>query len=677
MAKKKTGLSEEEILVKVNGKVAECVGWYDSRLSKERERVIKHYNSQLPLRQSLGHSSYISSDVYDSVEAMKAQLTETFSGNGDEIVAFPPQGPDDVETARIATEYCSYVVFRENDGYALMRDVIHDGLTARAGIAKVFWETIYEYEEHEFEGAAHADVIGVASQDDVADLDAEEQPDGTFAGTMRKRIDRSKVTIIAVPPEEFLISPRAISIPAADATAHRTLKTKAELTEMYPDFAKEIAEMGMDDSKSLDTTAEVLARHYATEGGAAAMDNAIQPELDKVMFFEAFVRMDKKDGRGARLYKVCYANQVLFSCDEVDRTQFIAFVPLPVPHCFYGNNFAQRVVPTQNARTVLTRAVLDHAAITTNVRYTVLKGGLLNPKEMQDNRLGGLVNINRPDAVRPLEQQPLNPFVFQLNESLKANKEESTGISSLSQGMNKDAISTQNSEGLIDNLVSLSQQRQKIVARNFANGFLIPLYLEVYRLVLENEKKEKIIEIAGNYVPVTVQSWKARSSCKVALHLGYGDRDRQAAKHTQAYSQLAADPALAPLFSIKKRAELANDTMKLAGFTKSYLEDPDTVKPPEPDPFKVKELEIKEMTAKAALISAEATATLKQVQAQNEQITRSLEEMKTQFELVFKQRESDRLDLETANRIDVSQREIELAENAPPEQTNNIVSPNG
>ena len=151
---------------------------------------------------------------------------------------------------------------------------------------------------------------------------------------------------------------------------------------------------------------------------------------------------------------------------------------------------------------------------------------MLFRSEMLDNRLGGIVNMTRPDAVRPLEQQNLNPFVFQTLAMLKDNKEESTGISSLSQGLNKDAISTQNSAALVDNLVSLSQQRQKVMARNFAN-FLVDVYLEVYRLVLENADaaKEDIIQVAGNFVPVKVSDWAERKTCKVALHLGYGERE--------------------------------------------------------------------------------------------------------------------------------------------------------
>jgi len=42
------------------------------------------------------------------------------------------------------------------------------------------------------------------------------------------------------------------------------------------------------------------------------------------------------------------------------------------------------------------------------------------------------------------------------------------------------------------------QQRQKIIARNFANQFMVPLYLEVYKLVIENEDQQKVIEVMAD-----------------------------------------------------------------------------------------------------------------------------------------------------------------------------------
>lgn len=673
---------DDTLLTIIEKQVNLGVGFCDSKLSKEREKVIKYYNSTLPAQQGTGNSSYRSTDVYDSVEAMKAQLLETFSGNPDGMVSFPPLQPNDVKTSRVATDYCSYQIFELNEGYDVFQTAIHDGLTSRVGVTKVYWEEDYEEVEEHFHSLSEDDVHALAANEDISELEATETTvvhnvgSGLYNGTLTRRIDRSKVMLLPVPPEEFIIARNAPSLRRSRMTCHRTLKGKDELKKEGYDKAK-VDSINWSDARSLDLTGEKLERSdQVSDFGTVDNDESFQKETDKVMFYETYVRMDMRDGKGVKLWKVCHAGRVLLSKEEVDRAPFVVFVPLPIPHIFHGNNFGHRVIPTQNARTVLTRAILDHASVTTKPRYTVLKGGLLNPKEMLDNRLGGLVNINRPDAVQPLLQGNLNPFVFQTLELLKQNKEESTGISSLSQGLNKDAISTQNSAALVDNLVTLSQQRQKIIARNFAFGYLVPLYLEVYRLVLENEKAAKVVEIAGDFERIDPQSWSDRRQCRVALHLGYGERDRQAGKIMEAYMVFSKDPSVATLFSPTNRYSMLTDAMKAAQLENwpSYLTPPEKAPQPQPDAMKVRELDIKDKTATAALVGAQSKAQNDQGKLSLEAMRVQIDKLRMQLDAMLGNREADRQDADVMNRIDIGQRETVVLENTP--KVNAIASPN-
>jgi hypothetical protein len=669
---------QEEILPIVERAVCSSVGWNDSKLSKERERITRYYNGELPLRQNEGRSSYVSLDVYAAVEMMKAQLLETFSGNPDNLISFPPLGDNDLRSSRIATEYCSYQFWRLNKGFAICRDVIHDGLTARIGVVKAYWKKQHEDFEEEIPQAPLADVQAVAALDEVVELEAEEVEEGAgvFTGKLTRRVDTSQVCVDNVPPEEFLIDKDAVSIQSAGVVSHRTRKTRAELIDEGYDERK-VNSISWSTATELDLTGEYLARTSGIGDAQYPVDDELQEETQKVMFYETYIKLDRHDGRGVRLYKVCHAGHILLDIEEVSRRPFLAYVPLPVPHLLYGNNYAARVVPTQNARTVLTRAILDHAAITTNPRWGVVKGGLMNPKEMLDNRLGGIVNMNRPDAVLPLPQHSLNPFVFQTIEMLKDSNEETTSISALSQGLNKDAISTQNSEGLVDNLVTLSGQRQKIMARAFAD-FLVELYLEIYRLVLENAEKEDIIEVAGDYEPVKVSDWVERKTCKVALHLGYGERDRYAAKLKTNMMMLAQDPGLQGMFLPQNRYDMAMDAMRADGLegAAKYISTPDKIPPPQPDPLAVKELEIKDKQAQAALLTAQANAEKTQVQAQTAQQDAMLEQVKMAIDKAFKERDAVRKDFDSTTRAEIAHRELDILEAQPQETVTAVASPN-
>ena len=674
-------LTDEAVGVLVDRKIQEAVVWYSSKLAREREKAMRYYNGELPLRQSPGSSSYISTEVYDAVESMKSQLLETFAA-GREIVKFDPNTPEDTEEARIATAYCDYVVFRQNDGYQIFSDAIHDGLIARVGIAKVYWEENEEQIDEEFEDLPEEAIMLLTAEDDITDLSAEiDEATGLYSGKLTRVRDTSQVKIEIINPEEFSIEPQAKHLGSEYFCSHRSLKTIDDLVKMGFDRKKIENAKGVEDKLSLQAMPETFARFQQLDSGFKVDDHEQQDELKMVLVHECYWKIKRQGDKHAKLYKIVRLGKETLEIQEVSDLPFVVFTPLPIPHSFYGNNFAARVIPSQNVRTVLTRSIVDHATITVNPRYQVLKGGLTNPRELLDNRLGGLVNVTRPDAVSPLEQAPLNPFVYQTLELIKSQTEETTGISSLSQGLNKDAISSQNSDAMVERLVSLSQTRQKIIARNFANNFLIPLYLKVYALVTAKEDKEKIVELADNWVKVKPSSWRDSRTVSVSLHLGYREHDTEADKRLQIAAFLTQNPAFAPMFQMPNAYKLAEDVMKLRGMSNvnDYLTPPDKIPPPQPDPMAIQQMQNETMKAQAAMISAQSSQHKIEMNGAIETGREQLNQQQRQFDNQIKLMEEQRKDVDIANKVDVAQREMKLAEDAPVTETkqNMIVSPNG
>jgi hypothetical protein len=676
MAERGKGLSDEALGTLVDKKLQDAVRWVDSNLSKEREKVLKYYNGELPARQKESSSSYISTDVYDGVESMKAQLLETFAA-GREIVKFDPTGPEDAEPARIATAYCDHVVFSQNDGYRTFSDVIQDGLIARVGVAKVYWEEDFEDVEEEFEGLPEEAITLAAAEEAVQNLEAEQSSlDGTYAGKLTTRKDKSQVRIEVINPEEFGIESGAKDLCKEYFSVHKTVMHIDDLVKMG--FSrKEIEEAGSEaKADPYDTsTAEQQARTQKIDGFWKERED----DEDYYQVNECYLKVRLKGDDYAKYYKVLRLGTMTLDKQEVMDHPFVAFVPLPIPHAFYGNSFAARIMPAQNIRTALTRAIVDHAAVTVNPRYTVLKGGLTNPRELLDNRLGGLVNVTRPDAVQPLEQAPLNPFVYQTLELIKAQNEETTGISSLSQGLNKDAVSKQNSDAMIERLVGLSQTRQKIIARNFANFFLIPLYLKVYDLVILKENKKKIVELAGNWVEINPSEWKERRAATVSLHLGYKEHENEAQKLIQVGGLMNQDPRLQRMFQDDNRYKLACDVMKLQGIGNhhDYITPPQKLPPEQPDPMAIAQMEIEKMKAEATLINAQASMKKVDLYGQIELSRKEDTNRQQQIDNIFREHEESRKDLDVANKVEIAQREMTLAENTPatdPKQTS-IISP--
>lgn len=676
MAETFTALTEEELLALVQDEIHGSIGYSDGDLSHERQQMLRYYHAELPERQSNGNSSYVSQDVYDAIEGSKALLLETFSA-GTDVVEFAPQGPEDVEMARVCTSYTNYIIHRQNDGFSVYRDVIHDGLMARNGIAKVYWDQNIDTTEQDFDGLTQDDLDMLLAESDVDGLVSIDDSDGLLSGTIRRVRDKSQVKLEVIPPEEFIINPMSRSVDEG-FVAHRKTMRKADLIAMG--FDVELIEgIASDEDPLGENYDEAYYRNEQVGPQKLTPDeHHRQEQMKQVVVYESYVEADMEGEGEARLYKVMSAGNTLLDIEEVDRRPFIVFTPIPVPHTFHGENFAYKIMPTQNARTALMRSILDHASVTTNPRYLVQKGSLSNPRELLDNRLGGIVNVTRPDGVQPLLQNQLNPFIFQSIKQLEEDSENTSGISKLSQGLNKDAVSKQNSAAMVENLVSLSQQRSKIIARNFANNFLKPLFLEVYRLAIENESYDKIVSVAGNYVEINPSDWADRKDVEVSFKLGYGEQEREAQKFQQLHALLSSDPNMQPFYTPANRYAMVRQTLMNAGIkdVDTYLTPPEQVQPPQPDPaaqlqqqLLMKQAELEER--KVALQEQEA-----QLKAQIEQQRLELEKAKVEVSVASQYSAEERKDFDSEVRADIAYKELELTKNTPAEERTAIVSPN-
>ena len=668
-------VDDDKLVSILDDNIRRSIGYYDSQVSRERKREVDFYNATLPKPAHDGNSKYVSMDVYDAVESMKAALLETFS-TGYKTVRFAANTGEDQRIADVATAYCDYVANRQNNLFEVMQSAIHDGLVARAGIAKVYWDeredsylqTIQDLTEEEFDA--------LVAQENVEIEEVEQDELGLYSGDVRIFQDTSQVAIEAIPPEQFIIEPQCRSLELASFCGHRTEMTISELREAGYD-EKLIAKIADHDDVEMETDPEVLARHEEIGSDRGFNASGFQDQVRSVTVYEVYLDIDLDASGIAESYKVIKAGNVILDKEKCQYKPFIPFVPLPIPHAFFGSNFGSKVVPIQTARTVLTRSILDHALMTNNPRYTVVKGGLTNPRELIDNRVGGIVNVSRPDAINPMPQAPLNPFIFQTIQMLDEDKEDTTGVSRLSQGLNKDAISKQNSAAMVEQLATMSQQRQKIIARNFANGFLKPLYQLMYQLVVENEPQGKIVEIAGDYVQVSPAEWGSKRDVTVELHLGYGEQEQEAQKYLALHGLMSADETLSTMYTPENQYNLMTHVMEQNGIknVKDYLTMPQELPEQGPDPMMQMQMEMQQKQMEIQERQTAVSEMKAQMDAQLGQMKLQLEQMKAQNSAAIA---SDSMDLKEAqleHKQFVDKAELEIAATA--DDVRAIASPTG
>lgn len=613
-AKTSKGLSDTKLLSITKERVRDGLCGDDSVLKNKRLKTMRYYNGSEPARLSAGSSSFVSRDVFDTVESRKASMLEAFTGNT-RPVRFTPSGPDDVQAAEQATSYTDYVIFRQNGGYNLFHDVIHNGLLTRAGIVQVSWKEDVREVDYDLSGQPKevAIMFIMQNRDKLVSwsfVPKEEDPQGEGDATITLRQDFSQVVIDLVPSEEFGVSSQATSLADAPAVWRKQARYLSDLYRAGYD-EKALANLTSDSGEAFSDWER--SERFEDIGQAANEEDFERAK--RVTVYDCYVRVDAGDpsSKQTDIYHVVYAQDVILKREKVSRHPFIAYTPMRVPSRFWGGDFAATVIPIQVAQTMLTRSIIDHASITSNPRYTVLRGGLVNPVELTDPRLGGVVNITRPNAVTPLVNPPLNGMVFQTMSKMEAMKESITGTSDLQQGLNKDVISSQNSSDLVQAMATLGQQRAKIMARNFAT-FLSELYLSCYQLVTENEKQAKIIEVSGGFLYCNPVVWAERTMVSVDFALGYNELEKEASDLVQYDQYMSADASMQPYYTAQERYNVWSDvfTLKRKANISRYLKDPTTVQLPQgpsaQDQFQMqmadRAMKVKEMNAQATVSKA-------------------------------------------------------------------------
>ena len=653
----KTKLSDDELSAILAKAISSAEHLTDGKLSKERENVDLYYRGQLPAPLHKGDSKYVSRDVFDAVDSMRATVLEAFSAN-QRIVYFRPERGETVEESKQATDYCRHVFFKENTGEQVMYDVATDGLMARFSVVKVFYEEDEDEQEYEFESLTLEELTLELEQYEDWEFVETNQTDGLYSGTYVVRTEEECIKTETIQPEDILVSNNAPSLKDAKFVIHRQTKTKSFFVKTFG--RKKAEEVNYENNETYDFSWE-KQRRFEDVGSIIGQNESYDDSVREAILYEIYIRLDMDGSGRSKLWKIMYAGKTVLDKERVSRMPFAVFVPLPVPHAFHGENFALSVIPIQNARTVLFRQIINHSLVTNNPRQQVLNGTLMNPAELLENRLGGIVNVRRLDGIAAIPQAQLNPFVFNLINLLDEDKEETTGISKLSQGMNKDAISTQNSQGMVEQLISASQQRTKIIARRFGL-FMKELYSLIYAVAVDHIDEDEYVDATGSYVPVTPTVWRNRSAASIELTLSYGEQDKEAMKWMEVDAAFSQDPELKPLYGIDKRYAVITRAMEARGIedTTSILTPPQEVPPPEPDPMMLLQKKQMEVSIDYQMAQAEAMRSKAKIDMMNAQTERMkvMSEAKIDAEMIMLDQERLR------NDIFVDEQELMLAAKA-------------
>lgn len=669
-------MADETLLAFLQGEEELAGDYVHGRLAEEREKAMREYQ-RLPYGdEEDGRSSFVTSDVLDTIEWVRPALLKIFVG-GDQAVTFEPSGPEDVEAAQQATDTCNYVFFKQNNGFLVMYTAITDALMLKNACVMWRWKEQERTESQklqnidglrltllmqdlkaqglkpEIEQAAEA----VAVTDELGQVAGEVYPSVTIKTT--RKVGRTFVE--AFPPEELLVK-RDWTSPLLDDCPYVCRLMRVTLSELR--------EMGYDvdaDDLAAADRIETSADRNLRESEAQEWANHAERDSEDESRTEGWLRLEfvlvdyDGDGISERRMIVRLANKILAneSCSHVP---IATASPILKSHRWDGFSLAELVSDLQRLNTVVTRGVLDSLYLSLNARKKVLTDAqgapLANIDDLLDSRIGGIVRMSQADAV----QEEVTPFVgaqaLPILEYVDRARMNRSGVNYLSSGLDANAINKTAQGARITD--SRMQERIELTARVIAECLVRPMFAGILKTLTENAMERIAFRLRNKFVQYDPQEWRDQYDMTINVGLGTGNKDTQAMSLAQIEAaQMAAVQAggMGLLVTPKNIFNLQSQKVKLAGFQniEDFWTDPGDQMPQKsdkPSPEQVKAQADMQKTQAQLQADAQKFQAEKSLQAQAEERRMAWE---AEQRALDRQAELERARIDAAVRLQIAQ----------------------
>ena len=646
----------------ISSEITNSLG-YMGKLPQQRMDAFKLYMGEPLGNEQPGRSKVVMHDAMDAVEWIMPSLVKVFMGSTNPI-EFNPQSPTDEDESKIVTEYVNYVLMRKNDGYHILRTWIKDGLLAKNAFLKVYRDTKRTETYEKYENLSQLAYDALLSQDGVEEVDVDiQQPDQTALSVIDpqiaqsgippldvypqdqeptynvkiKRVNKDSYTRIEpVPPEQILISRRAITLEDAQFVCHRVQRTKTELLELGYD-KKVVDKIASDETPEFN---QERIERFQTDDEFPFTSRTDEP-TQMVWVNECYIRIDEDGDGKAELRKITVAgdtNLQILDDEEIDNHPFIAWCPCPLPHKFFGLSIVDQVADLQILRTTLVRSILDNVYLS-NVPRIAYRKGSVEFNDLANHRPGAPIACEGDpgSSVAPISI----PFtagstfpVLQYTDTLLENR---TGVNDAMQGQNPDTIQNQTATA-VNLQTNMAQQKIELITRELAEGFK-KLALKIYEYECKYQDKEVNIQLNGQWIPINPTNWKTQYDVVVNVGLGTGNKDQTLMHLNQIMQwQVQAMQAGSPLVGWQEIYATATKIVQNSGFsnTEQFIKNIKTIPPQALNPAQQQKQDpnmlLAQAQAQALQAKSQNEAQELQVKLQSEQQKMALEQQKLEME---------------------------------------------
>ena len=603
---------------------------YIEQVGEDRAEATEYYLGESPQGQSSMQSEYVSTDVRDSVLFMLPSIMRTFFGTN-KIVEFVPRNAEDIPLATQQTDYINYIIQQKNPGFKVMYDVFKDALIRKTGFVKAYWDDSITASTHEYTNVSpegyqalmlDPDVEMVKEKAEMQSMtiinpetgeEITQETPVSYDLTIRRVKGKNQVCIESIPPEEVLISRFARDLHSSPYVAHRMIKTVSDLVAMGYDKEEMEQYAGSGNLIDAETFEEEEARNPYSDGIYDARNDGNQKN---VLYVEHYLFYDLDgDGIDERI-RVCTVGNGLniVNTAQWDDLPITLFCPDPEPHTSIGSCPADYLKPIQAAKSQIMRDTLDSLGHAIFPRMGVVEGQV-NIDDVLNTDIGQPIRMRAPGMVQPFAVPFVGKEAFPVLSYLDEAKENRTGVSKASAGLNADALQS-SSASAVAATMSGAQGRVELICRHFADG-MKDLFKLVNSLVVKHQDQPDMVRLNNEFVPIDPRYWDSDKDLIVNVAISKSsDAEKQAVlmqvaqKQEQILQQLGVNN---PLVSLQQYSNTLSKLIEQAGFkdTKSFINSevppipPQQPQPTPQDMLAQAEMEKAKVSAQKAMIDSE------------------------------------------------------------------------
>mgnify|MGYP001134446843 CR=1 FL=1 len=555
----KESVTDEQLINLVESGVNNSTGdWLNSSdLARERLKATYEY-AGLPVAHlsPQGVSAIVDTSTTEVVEAYTAVLCDLFLSN-QRIGRFLPWNdtPGAFKGAKDAAMLVNYTIFKQNNGWEILEQWMKSALLWKNAVIRWGYIEDYDYVFEEYEEISQTKLDEILSDDSlevVGDLEFENRAVAGSDGMgpevelvyinvrVRREINKSRVKLELIPPENFRISRDATSIEDASFIGIQNSMTRSEIRKFYPEMAEGIT--NWDEltnaaawTGSLDYAQDVAARKQITgqeyyQGSNSISETPLEASRE-ITVTECWLHVDR-DGDGiAELKHLIIAGSHILHEEDADQIPLADIVPIDIPHEFFGLSMADFTRSSTLASTAILRGFVENTYLT-NYSPKLADPNVVDFSALQNMKPKQIIPTNGSPvgAVAQLPPEAISTGTVPLLEHLQMIKEQATGMSKAAQGLNDTLYVSGNSEQKLSAVQSAAQKRIQHIARRFAETGFKRLINGVYHTLKSSIKGEFTYNMQGVFNKIDMTMLPSKMEVEVLLDIGENSNATKIAK---------------------------------------------------------------------------------------------------------------------------------------------------